>query len=170
MELTLATVNELQRELAKQAAWKRYYDGLNKQDRPGWLGGKCPVSEYYGNVSELGAANYLGIPTEDIVLFSTNPMDYTKPDAGVWEFKAGTGWTRNDVRKGARYILWAKPVELDETFDCGIATCGTRSHKRLSGDVLIRGWNHVEDPAYNMHGKFFPKAINRLDTIPWGRK
>lgn len=166
---TLVEVTAAQIEEAKDASWKRYWDGLNKQDRPGWTGGKCPVNEYYGIINELGSANYLGIPTDELVLYSPNYKDYQKPDAGIWEFKAGDMWTIGDVRKGVRYVLWGKPQQLNETFECGIETCGHGIHQRLSGLVLIRGWSNTKDTtSYHRYGdRFYPKPMHRLNTLPW---
>lgn len=170
--MTLVTVTTKQIKEARQAALLRYADGLDKPDRAGWLGGKCPVSEYYGIINELGSANYLGIPTEDLCLYSSNPADYTKPDAGIWEFKAGNKWTISDVHKGVRYILWAQPVMLEETFPCLYNSCPKDYHHKFSGQVEIRGWSNVKDSdQYRRMGNvYFPKAINELSTIPWGVK
>lgn len=166
---TVMEVTATQIEAAKEAAYLRYTDGLAKQDRPGWTGGKCPVSEYYGIMAELGAANYLGVPTEDVCLYSKDSGDYKKADFGVWDAKAGSKWTVGDVRKGVRYVLWTAPVVLMDEFECGITTCGHGKHNRLDTHVLIRGWSNTKDSAnyVRMGNLFYPKPMQPLDTIPW---
>lgn len=145
MNIILTETTEEQQQAAKEAAHKRYTHNLFTPDRAGWTGGKCPVSEYRAILAEMGAANFLGYDWRDLVLYSPNPSDYTKPDLGEWEVKAGSTFSAKDITKGASAILWVTPWVNANTFDCGYATCTHGEHQTLNGLVEIRGWTHLTE-------------------------
>lgn len=166
---------EEQRHAAKKAAWQNYNDKLFTPDRPGWTAGKCPVSEYYAKIGELGAANALGYDWHNLCLYSPNPADYKKPDIGDWDIKAGSSFTDYDIAKGVRFILWVTPWNNGNRFACNISTCKIRKHETLSGVVEIRGWTDLADLdlCSNFGGRYKPAgtAMRNATTIPvmeWG--
>lgn len=173
MNVTLIDTTLEQREAAKEAARKRYEYNRWTPNRAGWLGGKCPVSEYRGILGEIGAANHLGLDWTELVLFSTNPDDFTTPDLGVWEVKAGSTFSDKDIAKGAKYILWVNPWNNGQVFDCGYDTCHTLApHKSLSGQVEILGWTDLTEDLHlcqKPRGTYYVPTGNALrsaTTLP----
>lgn len=147
------------RTAGQTAAMKRFEANLDTIDRPGWTGGKCPKNEYFGILGEIGAAIYLGYPVEDLVLYSDNSADYKAPDMGPIEVKCGKSFTDWDVNKGAKVILWVRPVEATSVYYCNIPSCTTKIHNHLTGDVQIRGWNFVTDEFTGMGVRHYVKKM-----------
>ncbi|WP_156718174.1 hypothetical protein [Nocardioides sp. Leaf307] len=147
MKLCIIETTLEQREAAKKAATKRYEHNRHTPDRAGWQGGKCPVGEYRAIIAEIGAANALGYDWNDLCLFSTDPADYTTADlGGIWEVKAGSTFSKKDITKGAKYIIWVAPWNTGQVFDCGYDTCKTLNpHRTLSGVVEVLGWTNLEE-------------------------
>lgn len=177
MEITWSNLTPEQRTAAREAAQKRYDDGKHKQDRPGWKHGKCPVSEYFGVVSEIGVANMVGYDWERLCLYSPNRADYYTPDVGgVIEVKAGSTFNDSDKRKGAELIVFVTPQkDWGKPFNCGVETCGIKYHNVLTGRVEIRGWfdmadwehrAHMGDGTYKAPGNYFRNA-NTLPIFGW---
>lgn len=175
MKMVTTTTTLEQREAAKQAAVKNYYDKIGCPDRKGWKAGKCPVSEYYGKIAEIGAANYMGYDWKQLCLYSPNKADYTKPDIGDWDIKAGSSFTDKDIAKGVRNILWVTPWNTGKPHYCGFDTCGHKVHLTLSGVVEIRGWTSTDDLhlCSDFGGYYKPTgdAFRNVATLPafeWG--
>lgn len=158
-----------QRAAARQASVLNYEDKRNCPDRAGWTWGKCPVQEYFGKVAELAAANFMGYPSNKICLYSSSKADYTKPDMGDWDVKAGNTFSGSDIAKGVKRILWVKPLNNGSTFYCGYETCKVKVHSRLSGAVEIIGWTDLADinkcRDMGSYYKVTPQAIRPVDTI-----
>lgn len=175
--MTIIQTTKEQRDAATVAAEQNYWDKVRTPDRPGWTGGKCPVTEYFGKVAELGAAEYTGYGWKNLVLYSPDPADYSKPDMGNWDVKAGKSFGDHDIKKGVEYILWVRPETSTKVFYCKYDTCGKRIHARLTGEVVIRCWTSVEDLHLcdkNKWGNYVPSPAARrsLDTLPvfdWGQ-
>jgi hypothetical protein len=162
MTILLETVTAEQKKAARKAAEKRYQHNLWTPDRAGWTGGKCPVNEYRAIVAELAAANFLGVDWKEMCLYSPNKADYTTADLGVWEVKAGNKFTKKDKAKGAQYILWVMPWTTDEVFECGYETCGKGTHKKLNGQVEIRGWTDIDadlEACKSLKGFYMPTKL-----------
>lgn len=170
MQITKVITTPEQRSAAKDAAKKRYAHNLHTPDRPNWTGGKCPVSEYRAILGEIGAAIALESDWTDLVLFSTDPDDYTKPDIGDWEVKSGSTFNQKDLDKGAKYIIWVNPWTAFNYFDCGYETCATRMHQRQSGVVEIIGWTDLMDlylcSDFGDYYKPAGKALRMPHTLP----
>lgn len=158
--MTIVKTTQDQQQRGQEAANLRYEDGLRKQDRPGWTGGKCPKNEYFGILGELGAANYLGIPDSELCLYSVNTLDYRKPDLmNCVEVKCGRCFTTYDIAKGARIIMWVRPVVKGSTYYCRFEHCKAKVHLHLTGDVEILGWNYVTDDFLVMGDRRYVKEM-----------
>lgn len=165
MIILTETTMEMQ-QAAKTAAQQRYQYNRWTPNRAGWHGGKCPVTEYFGILAELGAADFLGYDWHDVVLFSTNPADFTAPDIDDWEIKAGSTFSKKDIAKGAKRILWVTPWDNGYRFECGYDTCAVGHHKKLSGLVEIRGWTDLALDDYADFGGYFkPSNMHNAVTL-----
>lgn len=160
------------RKAAREASLLNYNDKKYTPDRPGWTGGKCPRSEYYGKVAEIGAAEFTGYGWQNLCLYSPNREDYIKPDLGEWDVKAGYRFNQHDIEKGVKYILWVEPLKTGLVYKCNVETCGYGTHEQLSGEVLIRGWTHIEEdlPRMKHYGSVYKlpheAAMRSVDTLP----
>lgn len=181
MTTSIIQTTEEAQKAAYDAAVKNYWDKYDCPDSPEWTRGKCVETEYYAKVAEVGAAEYVGYGWQNLCLYSPDPADYKVPDMGDWEIKAGKCFTTDDIKKGARYVLWVRPEETTEVYYCNSKKCGVKIHRRLSGLVTIRCWTDLSDldACYiTKRGRdgfitYSPKAEARrsLDTLPvfdWG--
>lgn len=172
MKIIKVNTTKEQRDAAKEAALQRYKHQLKTPNRPGWTGGKCPVSEYRALVAEIGACTYLGYDWKELVLFSTNSADYKRPDVDDWEIKSGSTFSNSDIAKGAKRILWVTPWNKTTVHYCGYATCADKVHTHLDGTVEIRGWTDLNDlhlcTDFGNYYKPAGKAFRSAATIKGG--
>lgn len=174
MNLVFASTSAEQRIAAQEAAIKRYKAGRWKDDRPGWLGGKCPVSEYRAILGEIAVANHVGYDWTRLCLYSPNPKDYRTPDiGGLIEVKSGSTFNDHDKAKGAEIIVFVTPVEKDASaFNCNIPECSNGLHRKMTGDVEIRGWFSVTedwDKRSDFGGYYKPagETFRSPETLPF---